>query len=205
MCDSIRRACSDYVHATKMGRLGDYSTEQLPYGIELVWRTHRLFPAQYLTYRHNRTDTREEMSDLKAMSTSESTDSSASDSHFRIDEMCTCWTCERIRVDAPSWKYDKRIKFYDPYILEELSSDQLWQIRDDVGFFRATEANRRQGLPLPTRPPTAAEREVEKAEAKKKKELGHICGPNEYIEVRPNGKKKYKAKSAMRVAYGYGV
>ena len=205
MSGSIYRACLDYLRVDDMGRLGDFTLQQLPYGVELIWRTHRLFPAQYLNYRHSSPDTRDEGYDLKATYSSDSTTSTRSSRHFGDGERCICWTCERIRDDAPSWNYDKRIKFYDPLVLDALSSDQLSQIKDDLGFYKATESHRRSGLPLPTRPPTAAEKEAEKAEAKRKKEMGHLCGPNEYIEVRPNGKKKYKIKSSMRFAYGYGV
>lgn len=205
MSGSIQRAIADYVRVQDLGQLGDYSLRQLPYGVDLIWRTHRLFPAQYQNYRHRTSnEIQEEPNDLKAMSSSETSTSSSSRMATSEGTGCICWLCERIRDEHWSWSYEKHSKIFDPTVLESLSSDQLSQIKDDVGFYRTVEANRRQGLPLPTRPPTAAERQAEKLEAKKRKELGHLCGPNEYIEVRPNGKKKYKFKQSVQVAYGWG-
>jgi hypothetical protein len=205
MCGSLRRSCADYVRAHTAGRLGEYSLQQLPYGVELVWRTHMLYPAQYLNYRQNSTEIREEPNDLKAVSSSDTGSSTSSSLQSKDDLNCICWVCERIRDDVPAWRYLKETKTFDPSHLAPLSNDQIAQIRDDVCFFRATESNRRHGIPLPTRPPTMAEREAERLEAKKKKETGYLAGPNECIEERPDGRKRFRIRSSFQAAYGLNV
>ena len=203
---SLKRASAEYIRLQSSGQLSEYNLQQLPYGVELIWRTHRLFPAQYVNYCHTTSvEVAGEPHDLKVTSSSETADSSSSGPPTSEYDACICWACERIRDAAPAWNYDKGTKLFDSSIVESLSSDRISQIKDDVGFYRTTEANRRQGLPLPTRPPTSAEKEAEKLEAKKKKDLGYLPGTNEYIEVLPNGKKKYRVRSSLQVAYSWGI
>lgn len=203
---SLNRASTQYLGLQPSGQLSHYDLQQLPHGVELIWRTHRLYPAQYLNYCHTaNNEAPSESHDLKVTSSSETTDSSSSVPRAHEYNTCICWACERIRDDAPSWNYDRDTKSFDPLIIDSLSSEQISQIKDDVGFHRAAEMNRRQGLPLPTRAPTPAEKEAEKLEAKRRKEAGYLAGPNEFLEVLPNGKKKYKIRSSVRAAYGWGT
>jgi len=202
---SLQRAALDYVGALTSGRLGSLTQDEIPFGIHLIWRTHRLFPAQYLNHCSNAGfDTADSASDLKVIHSSETAQSSSS---FRSDssgcQICICWICESIRDNKPEWKYDSVTRSYDTEILAQTSPEQLLQIKDDVGFYRAAESNRRQGLPLPTRPLTSKEKNAEKLEARKQKELGQLPGLNEYIEVLPNGKKKYRISRAVRASYGH--
>jgi hypothetical protein len=196
MSGSLQRACAEYVRAQRLGRLGEFSSQQLPYGVELVWRTHRLFPAQYQNYRHVGVDSRDETTDLKTTSSSDTAGSTSSSAQLDDHIGCICWICERIRDDNPAWKYDDHKKSYNPAHLQALFHEQVSQIKDDVGFFRTSESHRRQGLPLPTRPPTAAERDAERQESKKRNESG-FHGSSGYVEERPNGRRKLKTRSPV--------
>lgn len=207
---SLERASLAYFDAQSSGYLSNPTAENLFFGIDLIWRTHRLFPARYSAYCRD-TDfdpsTTAAMADLKITHSSETTASSTSGSISRTPsaniDVCICWTCERIRDDAHRWTYDKSTKRFDLTTLSSLSSDDVEQIQDDVGFYRVVESNRRAGLPLPTRPPTAAEREADKLESKKKKDAGLLPGIGEYVEVLPNGKTRIRVSKTVRAAYGY--
>lgn len=204
---SLGRSYLAYLQAQSLGRLSSLNVDNLPYGVELMWRTHRLFPARYSAHREIDFDAPSpEMVDLKETRSSETSASSRSGSISRsvsgdID-ICLCWACERIRDYAPTWMYDKATKSFDMAVLRAMSNEDVRQVHDDVGFYRAVESNRRLGLPLPTRPPTAAEKEAEKLEAKKKKDAGVLPGIGEYIEILPNGKTKIRVSKSIQATYG---
>ncbi|KAH7026014.1 uncharacterized protein B0I36DRAFT_329700 [Microdochium trichocladiopsis] len=111
-------------HPAEDDPLGDF---RLPFGLELLWRTHRLYPIQYRLFyeaklgqvlsgqrllpEENTTlmsgfdggyaeeieeTVRVEQLDPRASVTSRAT---------RKKAMCLCWTCERIRDDAPDFAY----------------------------------------------------------------------------------------------------
>jgi hypothetical protein len=111
---------------------------------------------------------------------------------------CYCWTCERIRDDVPDFVHTPAADTFDTSQLSELSAAQLRQIRDDVGFYTAVESARRKGCPLPTRPPTAAEKEIEESVRSRQDKAGILPGPYEYVQILPDGTRKVRRqKNAM--------
>ncbi|KAF5722033.1 hypothetical protein FMUND_3256 [Fusarium mundagurra] len=104
-----------------------------------------------------------------------------------IQDHCHCWTCERIRDDLPEFVYTKPSSTASSSTslspmqkqISSLSAETLLQIQDDLGFCLAVEDARKSGLPLPTRPPTAAEKEADKIAKQKQKELGYRPGLND--------------------------
>ncbi|RMZ86183.1 hypothetical protein DV737_g287, partial [Chaetothyriales sp. CBS 132003] len=125
---SLERSYDAYFDAQSTNNLFFLSADAIPFGVDLIWRTHRLYPAQY-------SDFREALSGI----------------------------AHPDQPSRPPW---------DPRQLLPLSSDQLHAIKDDLGFYRAVEAARRQGLPLPTRPPTAKEKEAERRERQRRQSAG---------------------------------
>ncbi len=104
----------------------------LPFGIDLVWRTHRLFPAQYRLFLH------------------EGGGEVLAPGRHQGQEMCECWTCERIRDEAPGFAYDitkaqsKSLPPYDAGLLRALSTERLRSIQEDLGVCHATRETRRR-------------------------------------------------------------
>ncbi|RYP64537.1 hypothetical protein DL771_008726 [Monosporascus sp. 5C6A] len=134
------------------------SAPALPFGIELMWRTHRLYPLQYRLFHegHAVRDLRTAVPPLR-------------DRHSKIPphqdeapQVCVCWTCERIRDEEPGFAYDASAAAdeprYDVALLRGLSSEQLRAIQEDLGFYHAVREARTLGLPLPTRSPAAVEK-----------------------------------------------
>ncbi|KAK7749987.1 hypothetical protein SLS62_008096 [Diatrype stigma] len=182
--------------------------QQLPFGISLMWRTHRLFPSRYRLFFHQGSEGEGKDSDPLATlryrmalgglglgpgsgtaggrkkrdhnddDSSNSSNSSNSNennnendnlnshdrrsinntdgSEKRWDEdacMCECWTCERIRDEAPAFVYyggksetgSASSPSYDAGLLRALSTEQLRSIQQDLGFYYALREARRTG------------------------------------------------------------
>lgn len=188
---SLERSSLQYLEFQLCSTSEDVHTHEIPFGLELIWKTQKLYPKQYQLFRQEispaSSDSKSPISSQSTVDTSEQTRHPASE--------CYCWTCERIRDDLPTFSYDKsasRDRAYDMSLVSSLSSEQLRLIQDDLGFYRAVERARSHQLPLPSRPTTAAEKAAEKLEAKKQAEAGWLPGLNEYIVTLPNGKKKIK-------------
>ncbi|RYP57184.1 hypothetical protein DL770_010726 [Monosporascus sp. CRB-9-2] len=137
------------------------SAPALSFGIELFWRTHRLYPLQYRLFHEGHA-----VRDLcSAMLPLQDRRSKIPPHQDEAPEVCTCWTCERIRDEAPGFAYDISAAAaaadeprYDVTLLRSLSSEQLRAIQEDLGFYYAVREARTLGLPLPTRSPAVAEK-----------------------------------------------
>ncbi|KAH8884060.1 hypothetical protein GQ53DRAFT_404319 [Thozetella sp. PMI_491] len=188
----------------------------LPFGIELLWRTHRLFPRQYDLFLKEIGD-EEQSSDTKELKSHKSLIFLAEASDVDIAAgQCCCWTCERIRDDIPTFVHvsppdastastssaapSTSIKSE----ISTLSSEQLRQIKDDLCFYSAVENARERGAVLPTRPPTAAEKRADKLAKEKQKEVGYRPGLGEYTEILPDGTRKIRRQKNM-APYGRGL
>ncbi|RYP19171.1 hypothetical protein DL765_003486 [Monosporascus sp. GIB2] len=135
------------------------SAPALPFGIELMWRTHRLYPLQYRLFREGHA-VRDLRSAVPALQDRREKIPPLQD---EAPEVCVCWTCERIRDEAPGFAYDASAAAadeprYDVALLRGLSSEQLRAIQEDLGFHHAVREARALGLPSPTRSPAVAER-----------------------------------------------
>ncbi|RYO92282.1 hypothetical protein DL766_001773 [Monosporascus sp. MC13-8B] len=136
------------------------SAPALPFGIELMWRTHRLYPLQYRLF-HEGHAVRELRSTVPSLQDRRDKIPPPQD---EAPEVCVCWTCERIRDEAPGFAYDASAAAadddprYDVALLRGLSSEQLRAIQEDLGFYNAVREARALGLPLPTRSPAVAEK-----------------------------------------------
>lgn len=211
LAGSLERSSIDYLDF-QLEKKPEYMGERtLPFGVDLLLRTHKLYPKQYELFCRgpggaiSTTDTKSSVS-------THITVSSEDEQQGRPAKECCCWTCERIKDDLPAFTYDKDVHAssssdaaYDVSLLTSLSSEQLRSIQDDLGFFKAAEDARQQGLPLPTRPPTAAEKAAEKMEAKKKADAGVLPGLNEYVVVLPDGRRKIKRVRYARATYGLSM
>ncbi|RYP46054.1 hypothetical protein DL768_007680 [Monosporascus sp. mg162] len=136
------------------------SAPALPFGIELMWRTHRLYPLQYRLFHEGHA-----VRDLRsAVLPSQDHRSKIPRHQDEVPEVCVCWTCERIRDEVPDFAYDTSAAAaaeeprYDVTLLRGLSSEQLRAIQEDLGFYQAVREARALGLPLPTRSPAVAEK-----------------------------------------------
>ncbi|KAI8711241.1 hypothetical protein NCS52_01500000 [Fusarium sp. LHS14.1] len=119
-----------------------------------------------------------------------------------VSELCQCWTCERIRDNVPTFRHtptpsatpssSTTLSSSTSQQLSCLSSEQLRQIQDDLGFYFTVEKARERGGPLPTRPTTAREKAAEAAARAKQKEVGYRPGLNEYLEILPDGTRKIR-------------
>ncbi|RYP51569.1 hypothetical protein DL769_010795 [Monosporascus sp. CRB-8-3] len=138
---------------------GADSAPALPFGVELMWRTHRLYPLQYRLFHEGRA-----ARDLRSAASPPQDRRSKTPPHRdEGPQVCVCWTCERIRDEAPGFAYDASAAAdgeprYDAALLRGLSSEQLRAIQEDLGFCHAVREARTLGLPLPTRPPAVAEK-----------------------------------------------
>ncbi|OAL37122.1 hypothetical protein AYO20_03600 [Fonsecaea nubica] len=199
----------------------------LPFGVELVWKTHRLYPRLYRLFRQEivpaptptPTDTKSPRISTAAewLGGSDVPErSSRQPSSSKEYDECYCWTCERIRDDIPTFSYtaatqsrsssssssSRATAAASPLSpLSTLSPTQIRSIQDDLGFHLAVERARARHSPLPTRPPTAAEKAAERLEAKKQAEVGRLPGLNEYLVTMPNGKKKIKRSKHTNMVY----
>ncbi|KAG5804544.1 hypothetical protein H9Q74_013329 [Fusarium xylarioides] len=205
---SLIRAGLEYLdfHLREPNAVGGDMVCDQSFGVRLFWRTHRLFPRQYKAFlkeiggmQSEETQGQDLKRDAKILFDM--------DDPSPIQEHCHCWTCERIRDDLPEFVYTKPSSAASSSTslspmqkqISSLSAETLLQIQDDLGFCLAVEDARRSGLPLPTRPPTTAEKEADKIAKQKQKELGYRPGLNEYVEVLPDGRRKirtYKYKYA---------
>ncbi|RYP26071.1 hypothetical protein DL767_008174 [Monosporascus sp. MG133] len=137
------------------------SASALPFGIELMWRTHRLYPLQYRLFHEGHA-----VRDLRsAVLPSQGRRSKIPPHQDEVPGVCVCWTCERIRDEVPGFAYDASSAAvagdeprYDATLLRGLSSEQLRAIQEDLGFYHAVREARTLGLPLPTRSPAVAEK-----------------------------------------------
>ncbi|KAH0848489.1 hypothetical protein AYO21_00731 [Fonsecaea monophora] len=205
----------------------DDTSSPLPFGVELIWKTHRLYPRLYRLFRQEivpaptPTDTKSPRISTAPESLDDSDvpeRGSRQPSFSKEYDECYCWTCERIRDDIPTFSYTAATRSssssslsssspraaadaISPSPLSTLSQAQIRSIQDDLGFHLAVEKARARHSPLPTRPPTAAEKAAERLEAKKQAEVGRLPGLNEYLVTMPNGKKKIKRSKHTNMVY----
>ncbi|KAK7905670.1 hypothetical protein LTR67_000394 [Exophiala xenobiotica] len=190
------------------GTILHVQTHDLPFGVELIWNTHKLYPRQYQLFHQGITPAPPAFTDSKSPIPSPFIVDAGLEQTRRPASECYCWACERTRDDLPAFSYDKSATTapaYDKFLVSTLSSEQLRSIQDDLGFYRAVEEARSRRLPLPTRPPTAAEKAAEKLEAKKQAAACWLPGLNEYLVTLPNGKKKIKRVKYASTIYGMSV
>ncbi|CAG7558972.1 unnamed protein product [Fusarium equiseti] len=207
---SLGRAGGEYLdfHLREPDAIEDDVLESLSFGVRLFWGCHRLFPRQYQAFlaeiRKNKTGDSKE--DLKLILDGE-------DEPLGSNKCC-CWICERIRDDLPEFYHTQ--PSYAPSSssapavstevqkqLSTLSSEQISQIQDDLGFYLAVEDARKRKVPLPTRPLTAAEKDATKIAKERQKELGYLPGLNEYLEVLPDGTRKIRQRKGKGNRYYY--
>ncbi|RGP76829.1 hypothetical protein FLONG3_5053 [Fusarium longipes] len=213
---SLGRAGGEYLdfHLREPNAAEEDVFESLSFGIQLFWRTHRLFPRQYKAFLaeigRNRTETKEEEEgDLKIILDGES-------EPLVFSQCCCCWICERIRDDVPEFSHAQSSSRSAPSSLStdvpsdmvqkqlsSLSSEQIRQIQDDIGFYIAVEDARKRKVPLPTRPPTASEKVADRMAKQKQKELGYLPGLKEYVEVLPDGTRKIRQRKGKGNRYYY--
>ncbi|KAK5994732.1 hypothetical protein PT974_03115 [Cladobotryum mycophilum] len=191
---SLERASTEYFD----WQLKDPSTtsiaSEMPFGVDLFWRTHRLFPSHYELFLLE-IETIEESSEPKQHVSQNQVLGSEPENRSK----CSCWTCERIRENVPTFVHipaahasSSSSSSSTHAYLTSLPPDQLRQIQDDLGFYHAVEGARARGDPLPTRPATNAERVAERTAKEKQTRLGYLPGLHEYVEVLPDGRRKIR-------------
>ncbi|KIW34408.1 uncharacterized protein PV07_01186 [Cladophialophora immunda] len=197
---SLERSSIQYLEFRLSTGPADLPPYDIPFGVELIWKTHKLYPSLYRLFRQEITPT---FPDSKSPNPPPQTavDPLARAGHPSPSECCCCWTCERIRDDLPSFRYDRSASA----LSLPVSPAQLRSIQDDLGFYRAVEKARGSRLPLPTRPPTAAEKTAEALEAQKQAAAGWLPGLNEYMVTLPNGERKIKRARAKHARAIYGM
>ena len=212
---SLERSASAYLEAQVTNDLFFMPATSLPFGIELIWRSHCLFPAQYRSFREATSDIvpPDEMSERLVPTVDEKPHSAPP----HVDSICFCWTCERIRDDLPSFvlapehqvpnvaESSHGSKSLNAETLSRLSSDQLDSIQDDVAFYNAVENARRQGVPLPRRSHTPKEKEAAQLAKQRRKELGRLPSVDEYVEIGKDGKRRVKTNRAHRPTHGISM
>ncbi|RMZ89272.1 hypothetical protein DV736_g3495, partial [Chaetothyriales sp. CBS 134916] len=222
---SLERSFEAYFDAQSTNNLFFMSPNAIVFGIDLIWRTHRLYPAQYSDFREAISDTAppDQLSrpvlDLPQSSQPNKRSPSLPPPQ-PSGTTCLCWTCERLRDDLPTFSLSPKeeplanpaaaagpppspppwstssyttpstSQPWDPRQLSSLSSEQLHYIKDDLGFHHAVEAARRQGLTLPTRPPTAKEKEAERREKQRRESAGRGSPlfPDVYVDMGSSSK-----------------
>lgn len=204
---TLVRASVEYLDFQLSGSVAgnEGGTSHPSFGFSLLWRTHRLYPLQYEAFI-------KEVVNGQPASGSKSPKKNANSSLENADpdllaQQCRCWTCERIRDDLPTFTLAAPPYSSSPassnsnprqqQLLLSLSFDQVRQIKDDLGFYHAVEGARRRKAPLPTRPPTAAEKEAERIAKEKQKEIGYMPGLNEYFEILPDGTRKIRRQKTV--------
>ncbi|KFX90733.1 hypothetical protein V490_06314 [Pseudogymnoascus sp. VKM F-3557] len=203
---TLVRASVEYLEFQLSGSAAgnEGSMSHLSFGLSLLWRTHRLYPLQYEAFI-------KEVVNSQPASDSKSPKKNANSSLKNPDpdllaQQCRCWTCERIRDDlptftlaAPPYSSSPASSSSNPRQQQQLSlsSDQVREIKDDLSFYHAVEGARRCKAPLPTRPPTAAEKEAERIAKEKQKEIGYMPGLNEYFEILPDGTRKIRRQKTV--------
>ncbi|CEI63104.1 hypothetical protein FVEN_g348 [Fusarium venenatum] len=209
---SLGRAGGEYLdfHLREPNAVEEDMLESLSFGVQLFWKTHRLFPRQYKAFlveiKKNKAEPNSK-DDLKIILDGE-------DEPLESSQCCCCWICERIRDDVSEFYHTQSSTSpYSPSTaappdtvqkqLSSLSSEQLRQIQDDLGFYLAVEDARKRKVPLPTRPPTAAEKDADKIAKQRQKEIGYLPGLNEYVEVLPDGTRKIRQRKGKGNRYYY--
>ena len=213
---SLERSALAYLEAQSTDDLYFMSSETIPFGIDLIWRTHRLYPAQYWLFRQDSSDLAPPDQMTKQRPTI--ADKKLTSPAPNCSSLCCCWTCERIRDDLPSFSLPPKsppsqqsssssdvAKAWNPEALTPLSSDQIRSIQDDLGFYHAVDSARKQGLSLPTRSQTPKEKEAEKREKQRREEAGRLPGLNEYVEIGKDGKRNIKVSKFNRPTYGMSM
>ncbi|KAK4224196.1 hypothetical protein QBC38DRAFT_446681 [Podospora fimiseda] len=212
LAGSLDRATASYMGFYLHGGLKSMDTGKLeiPFGVELLWRTHRLFPSFYRLF----------VSETKTMAMEQKETQShgkekllPQQSSHQPPKICECWTCERIRDDIPTFaslvpsQIPSSSSLGPPppsgpdfSSLSSLSGSTIRQIQDDLGFHEAVEAARRRGDSiLPTRPLTPAEKATLKVLEDRQKEVGYLPGLHEYWEIQPDGSRKIKRQTNASV------
>lgn len=137
---------------------------QIPFGVSLIWRTHRLFTAQYRLFSEGDALAELRRSVLGPGAGWKQLDEMLGDYDQQeggAADMCECWTCERIRDEAPGFAYDRAAAAagagagspsYDVSVVQALSMEQLRSIQEDLGICHAVrEKRRKQGKRKGTR------------------------------------------------------
>ncbi|KAF5662480.1 hypothetical protein FHETE_7927 [Fusarium heterosporum] len=212
---SLARAGSEYLefHLREPDATDEGTADRQPFGVQLFYRTHRLFQRQYKAFLSEIEKRQKEL----IQDSKDALEMMTEDENSALDEQfCRCWICERIRDDLPEFVHAQVSSASSPSfaqvptptpstIMEKalslLSLDQMRQIQDDLGFYLAVEDARRRQIPLPTRPPTASEKEAEKISKQKQKEVGYLPGLNEYVEVLPDGRRKIRIRRSRGNGY----
>lgn len=202
---SLQRAAVQYFDSQLNRRPQMREQMEFNFGVELVWRTHRLFPQQYKYFLQ----TTEKISETSNSKESSSQDLSPYSGASIATNTCICWTCERIRNDLPTFVHrPSSFTGSDSMksLLSTIPSAYLRQIQDDIGFHKAVEAARRNGKPLPTRPPTMAEKEAARVAKERQKEVGYLPGANEYFERMHDGTYKIRRyKTVQQWGTGWAI
>lgn len=176
---------------------------ELSFGVRLFWRTFRLFPAVYEAFEQ------------KANAPTYH-DGKSSEGHDKgAPSRCICWTCERIRDDLPHFTHRKASApktnsspnsspAGTTQQISSLAPEKLRQIQDDLGYYIAVEKARSCGLPLPSRPPTDAEKKKARLAKQRQDEAGYRPGINEYAEIQADGSTKIKRAKYANAWTGLG-
>ncbi|RMZ83669.1 hypothetical protein DV738_g1018, partial [Chaetothyriales sp. CBS 135597] len=109
LVSSLKRSCDAYLAAQSTNDLFFMSPRAIPFGIDLMWRTHRLYPAQYSDFRNAiSSDT---LPPSQFLGTGPGLEKSTQGEKAPPSvpaprpawTTCLCWTCERIRQDLPTF------------------------------------------------------------------------------------------------------
>ena len=136
----------------------------LSFGVELAWRTHRLFPSQYRMFCEAGGVAALRRAAVAAALLDEDGGESKKGGSLEQKRQrrrrlgphaCACWTCERVRDEAPEFAWDARLvsgkdtsNCFDPESLRGLSWDQIKNICEDLGLYHAARLARAgRGLP----------------------------------------------------------
>ncbi|KAK2592311.1 hypothetical protein QQS21_010001 [Conoideocrella luteorostrata] len=196
---SLTRAIEKYFKPEMQAVIRGNKLTHIPFDLALIRRTHQLFPHQQEIFLHNIGEPKDK-SELKQSANEEPKFAALPDYISSLNGDCFCWTCERIRDEVPGFtcrdvvsndsRRENQISTLSPALVD--------QIIDDLGFYETVEKARRSGDPLPTRPPTIAEKEAAQAARVKQDQAGYLPGPHEYIKVLPDGTRVIrKQKNSM--------
>ncbi|KAJ9605631.1 hypothetical protein H2200_009480 [Cladophialophora chaetospira] len=148
--------------------------------LELVWRTHMLYPAVYAAYREEVFQGSEAESNLRE------------ERDWTDQATCYCWACERVRDDIPDYVRASDFETLDDRSegsnrsLSMLDKDQISEIKADLAFHRYVEVfhnSHPSGTTLPTRAPTARAIQRQISEQESKDRAGKYYGVGYTVEV----------------------